>query len=89
MKIKVTPIFSRIDNIGAGYMAEQSVTNKRTKNIDLRYHFEREEIMEYKNFELQYVATKLNTADIFTKPLDRGLFETHRDTLMMLVAREA
>ena len=89
MKIKVTPILSRIDNIGAGYMAEQSVTNKRTKHIDLRYHFVREEIMEYKNFELQYVATKLNTADIFTKPLDRGLFETHRDTLMMLVAREA
>ena len=30
MKLRVTPIRSRVDNIGAGYMAEQSVTNKRT-----------------------------------------------------------
>ena len=35
MKIRVTPILSRIDNMGAGHMAEQSVTNKRTKHIDL------------------------------------------------------
>ena len=83
MKIQVTPILSKIDNIGAGYMGEQSVTNKRTKHIDLRYHYVREEIQEFKNFDLEYVATKLNTSDIFTKPLDRTLFEFHRDTLMI------
>ena len=86
MKLRVTPIRSRVDNIGAGYMAEQSVTNKRTKHINLRYHYVREEISEFKNFEMEYVATKANTSDIFTKPLDRGLFEFHRDTLMKLVA---
>ena len=73
MKLRVTPIRSRVDNIGAGYMAEQSVTNKRTKHINLRYHYVREEISEFKNFEMEYVATKANTSDIFTKPLDRGL----------------
>jgi hypothetical protein len=86
MKLRVTPIRSRVDNIGAGYMAEQSVTNKRTKHINLRYHYVREEISEFKNFEMEYVATKANTSDIFTKPLDKGLFEVHRDTLMKLVA---
>ena len=85
MKIRVTPILSRIDNMGAGHMAEQSVTNKRTKHIDLRYHFVREEIQEFKNFDLKYVITTENTSDIFTKPLDRTLFEKHRDTLMTLI----
>ena len=85
MKIRVTPILSRIDNMGAGHMAEQSVTNKRTKHIDLRYHYVREEIQEFKNFDLKYVITTENTSDIFTKPLDKTLFEKHRDTLMTLI----
>jgi hypothetical protein len=58
MKLRVTPIRSRVDNIGAGYMAVHSVTNKRTKHIDLRYHYVREQISEFKNFEMEYVATK-------------------------------
>jgi hypothetical protein len=66
-------------------MAEQSITNKRTKHIDLRYHYVREEIQEFKNFDLKYVITTANTSDIFTKPLDKTLFETHKDTLMTLV----
>jgi hypothetical protein len=82
MKISVTPVRSYIDNIGAGYMAEQSVTNKRTKHINLRYHYVREEIQEFKNFDLVHIDTKNNTSDIFTKPLDKGLFERHRKTLM-------
>jgi hypothetical protein len=63
--------------MGAGHIAEQSVTNKRTKHIDLRYHFVREEIQEFKNFDLKYVITTENTSDIFTKPLDKTLFEKH------------
>jgi len=82
MKLLVTPVKTNLDNIGAGYMAEQSITNKRTKHINLRYHYVREEIQEFKNFDLDYIDTKNNTSDIFTKPLDRGLFEKHRDTLM-------
>jgi hypothetical protein len=45
----------------------------------------REEIQEFKNFDLKYVITTANTSDIFTKPLDKTLFETHKDTLMTLV----
>ena len=86
MKIRVTPIKSWIDNVGAGFMAEQSVTNKRTKHINLRYHYVREEISEFKNFEMEYIPTKENTSDIFTKPLDRTLFEHHRKTLMKQIA---
>ena len=88
MKLRVTPIRSRVDNIGAGYMDEQSVTTKGP-NISTCVITMWEEISEFKNFEMEYVATKVNTSDIFTKPLDRGLFEVHRDTLMKLVAWEA
>jgi len=28
-----------IDNIGAGYMSQNAINNKRTKHIDIRYHF--------------------------------------------------
>jgi len=75
--------------VGAGFMAEQSVTNKRTKHINLRYHYVREEISEFKNFEMEYIPTKENTSDIFTKSLDRTLFMHHRNTLMKQIACEA
>jgi len=44
--------------VGAGFMAEQSVTNKRTKHINLRYHYVREEISEFKNFEMEYIQRR-------------------------------
>ena len=54
MKIPVTPITSYIDNVAAAIMAEQSVTNKRTKHINLRYHYAREQIKEGGGQEFQY-----------------------------------
>jgi len=44
MKLRVTRIRSRVDDIGAGYMAAQSITNKRTKHVNLRYHYVKQEI---------------------------------------------
>ena len=73
MKLRVTPISSRVDNIGAGYMAVQSVTNTRAKIINLRYDYVREEISEFENFEMEYVATKANTSDIHQTTSQRTL----------------
>ena len=84
MKIPVTPITSYIDNVAAAIMAEQSVTNKRTKHINLRYHYAREQIKEFNYFDLFYVQTPNNNSDMFTKPLDKGLFEKHRAFIMKL-----
>ena len=60
-------------------MAEQVVTNKKTKHISLPYHYARERVQIFKNYYLTYVNTTLNCSDIFTKALDRGLFERHRN----------
>ena len=73
MNIQITPVQTHIDNIGAAYMAEQIVTNKRTKHISQAYHYARAEVQIFKNYSLKYDNTLLNCSDIFTKPLDRGL----------------
>ena len=57
-----------VDNKGAGYMAENDINNKRTKHIDIRYHFIRNHIAD-KTVELFYIETNNNIADIFTKAL--------------------
>ena len=84
MNIQITPVQTHIDNIGAAYMAEQVVTNKKTKHISLSYHYAREQVQIFKSFYLTYVNTQLNCSDIFTKPLDRGLFERHRNYIFKI-----
>ena len=68
-----TPVPIRIDNKGAGFIAENNVNNKRTKHIDVRHHFVRHYIAN-KLIELFYVPTTENIADIFTKALTTEIF---------------
>ena len=51
------------------------VDGLKTKHIDIRYHFIRD-LVERKIVALEYIPTKCQNADIFTKPLDRSKFET-------------
>ena len=41
-----------------------------TKDIPIKYHFQREQLLEQK-VKLEYVPSKEQVADIFTKPLPR------------------
>ena len=54
--------------MGAKYIAENMINNKRTKHIDIRYHFIRHYIQD-KAIRLEYVPSKLNIADLMTKAL--------------------
>jgi len=63
-----TPIPVDIDNQGAGYMAENQVNNSRTKHIDIRYHWIRDQI-NFGLIELCHIPTLVNLSDIFTKAL--------------------
>ena len=49
-------------------MAKNSV-HARTKHIKVHYHFVRERVL-HREFELWYVRTNRQIADIFTKALD-------------------
>jgi hypothetical protein len=51
------------------------VLQSKTKHIEVRYHFLRDNI-EKRKITLIHVPTHDQLADIFTKPLDRATF-TH------------
>jgi hypothetical protein len=72
----VLPIKAWMDNIGAGCIAQNIVNNNRTKHIDVKYHMIRDWISKG-IFELFYIESSKNLADIFTKalpvPAHRGL----------------
>ena len=63
---RALPICS--DNQGALFVSENPVTEKRTKHIDLRYHYVRD-IVEKGFIEVLFVPGLENPADIFTKNL--------------------
>ena len=75
------PMVVRVDNIGAMFLANNSVLSQRTKHISVRHHFIREYVEEGV-VKIIFVKSKLNTADIFTKSLGQELFLRHRNDIM-------
>ena len=62
------PVVLHVDNQAAQYMATSGALSARTKHIAVRHHFLRDEIAKG-NVVVQYVQSKHNLADVFTKPL--------------------
>ena len=60
------------DNQSAIFFCRNCVENAKTKHIDIRLQFIRE-LLSAKNFELKFVSSRTNPADLFTKahPKDR------------------
>ena len=71
------------DNQGAIAMARNPVGHKRSKHIDIRYHFIREAV-QTGTISLTYCSTSKMLADIFTKPLPKGQFEKLRENLGLI-----
>ena len=72
-------IFS--DNKSAIHMSRNDVHHNRSKHIDIRHHFIRDEIAK-KTVSLEWVATGEQVADILTKSLPTRLFVKFRDQLV-------
>jgi hypothetical protein len=68
------PIPIYCDNTSAINISKNPVMHSKTKHIPIKYHFLREQVAE-KNIRVEYVGTKEQVADIFTKPLPREAFE--------------
>jgi hypothetical protein len=75
------------DNQGAIALAKNPVFHQRTKHIDLRYHFIREQI-EGKQVEVYYTPTGEMQADFLTKNLTRPLFEKHIKSIGLIEDRQ-
>lgn len=73
MKIKVSYIDLVGDNCSALTLAAHNTLHKRTKHIDIKYHYIRE-LVENKTIKLNYINTKENIADILTKFDDTTTF---------------
>ncbi|KAK2988896.1 hypothetical protein RJ640_024965 [Escallonia rubra] len=71
-----------VDNKSAIALAKNPVFHDRSKHIDTRYHFIRESIAK-KQVQVKFVKSEDQDADIFTKPLNREVFEKLRNRLGM------
>ena len=77
-KLGPLPICS--DNQGAIFISSNPVMERRSKHIDIRYHYIRE-LIEDKKVEVFYISTDENPADLFTKNLGRIKFLKFRGML--------
>eukprot|EP00253_Pinus_taeda_P022752 PITA_22752 len=74
------PIPILCDNTSAISISKIPVMHSKTKHIPINYHFLREQVLEQK-VKLEYVSSKEQVADIFTKPLPKETFEYLRQQL--------
>lgn len=65
------------DSLSVIYLAKDQAHHERTKHIDVRYHFLRDEKM----IEVKKVGTADNPADMFTKPVPHSKFKHCLDLL--------
>ena len=71
------------DNESAIAIAHNPVQHNRTKHIEIRHHFIRDHVARG-DISLEYVPTKANLADLFTKPLDEARFRELRHELNII-----
>lgn len=77
------PTTLRVDNLSAIRLVQNPELHHRTKHIDVRLFFVRE-LHEKDDIQLEYVQSKDELADVFTKPLNRPIFESNVMRLGMM-----
>ena len=60
------PIKIYCDNVGAIFLSHNVKSSARTKHIDIKYHFIREQV-DNGTVEIIFIHSEENNADIFTK----------------------
>ena len=73
-----TPIFC--DNKSASALSRNHVFHKRSKHIDTQYHFIHE-LINNNEISVEFCTSRNQFTDLFTKPLEKDLFELHRKNI--------
>ncbi|KAL4567103.1 hypothetical protein LXL04_022677 [Taraxacum kok-saghyz] len=68
------------DNCSAIKLSKNPVMHRRTKHIDVRYHYIRELVNKY-IIKLKFCGTKEQLADMMTKPLTLAAFKITREEI--------
>jgi len=76
-------IIIKIDNQSAIKLIRNPEFHKRSKYIDIRYHFVREKYSSG-DIEIEYVRSRNQLVDILTKALSRDLFQTLRSKIGLI-----
>lgn len=75
-----------VDNQSAIKLVKNPVFHKRTKHIDIHYHFVREKVEE-NLVKVQYIPSGEQRADILTKALPRDRYKGLQEKLNMKIAK--
>jgi hypothetical protein len=70
------PIIVKTDNVGAMFMAQNSSSGVRTRHVDTRYHFVRENLDDG-IIKIEFIKSVENQSDIFTKNVTQEIYERH------------
>jgi hypothetical protein len=65
-------------------LSKNPVQHSKSKHIPIKYHYLRDQA-ENKNIKLEYVPTQEQVVDIFTKPLNKDIFEYLRQKLGVIL----
>jgi hypothetical protein len=76
----ILPVIIKTDNIGAIFMAENSLTGVKTRHVDTRYHFIRE-FIDNGFIKVEFVRSVENDEDFFTKNVSHDLYVIHKEFL--------
>ena len=71
----------KVDNQSAIKLMKNGVINRRSKHIDVKYHFVHEELKK-KTITVDYCPSDKQVADLFTKPLGKIKFNAHKINLV-------
>jgi hypothetical protein len=66
----------KTDNVGAMFMAQNASSGIRTRHIDTRYHYVRENLEEG-IINIEFVKSIENDSDIFTKNVSQEIYDKH------------
>jgi hypothetical protein len=70
------PILVKTENVGAMFMAQNGSSGVRTRRVDNRFHFVRENLEEG-IIKIEFVKSVENESDIFTKTVTQEIYERH------------
>ena len=74
-------IVLHMDNQSALSIIKNGQFNKRSKHIDVRFHFINEKVREGL-IQVKYLCSENNVADIFTKALNAVKFQKHKNVMI-------